>query len=204
MVFYISKWQGGGLARWQPAQWIPGVREFHRSRMIWRFGCDNVFLMNMLPDMLKSIGFTVYTSDVKEITAGRFSDVLQYLHTVKLRVIRRGVAVCTLEATCGSAAACPAWVPMSLLLSIPLSWLPFPDCGSNESILRRIKQDVLVRSSQLNYGIICTGHQIIERGSSCKCTSLEIPTSLTFFVVFIMGPAVIFVTILNLSGILRM
>eukprot|EP00466_Bigelowiella_natans_P000228 jgi/Bigna1/66168/fgenesh1_pg.1_\ len=181
-----------------------GIREFHRSKMIWyynrhtakfcvfidagfylcrrRFSCDHVFLMNMLPGMLKSMGFTIYTSDVKEITAGRFSAVLQYLHTVKLQVVQRGVAVCTLEATCGSAAACPAWVPMSLLLSIPLSCLPFPDCGSNESILRRIK----------------------ERGTNCKCISFEIPTSLIFFVVFIMGPAVIFVTVLNLSGVARM
>jgi len=204
MVFYISKWQGRGLARWQPAQWIPGIREFHRSKMIWRFSCDHVFLMNMLPGMLKSMGFTIYTSDVKEITAGRFSAVLQYLHTVKLQVVQRGVAVCTLEATCGSAAACPAWVPMSLLLSIPLSCLPFPDCGSNESILRRIKQNILIRSSELNNGIICTGYQILERGTNCKCISFEIPTSLIFFVVFIMGPAVIFVTVLNLSGVARM
>ncbi|GAB5365172.1 hypothetical protein AAMO2058_001034200 [Amorphochlora amoebiformis] len=154
MVFLISKHQAPSLASWRPALWIPGIRDFHRAQVQWRLGCDHQTLMEVIPAVLRAGGFIVYSQDSGKITAGHLSNELQFLHHVTIRIARQQPSSVVLEVTCGSAAVCPAWVPLVLLFSIPLCWIPFPDCGENERLLEKIKRLLLVQGAKMNYGIL--------------------------------------------------
>mmetsp|Transcript_5233 Transcript_5233/g.7698 ORF Transcript_5233/g.7698 Transcript_5233/m.7698 type:complete len:206 (+) Transcript_5233:114-731(+) len=204
MVFWISKQQAGGLAEWRPAQWIPGIRDFHRAQLLWQLGCDHSVLMSRIPSVLRRAGFVVYSRDANVITAGRLSPTLQFLHHVTFRVVQWKPTTCKLEATCVSTSACPAWFPLALLFSIPLCWVPFPDCGENRQILMLLKSQLLIQNAHANYGILFIDEEIRASGSDIlKGCDEMLPASLVFFVMFIVCPALIVGLILTMGGIAR-
>jgi len=199
-VFLLSKYQASGLAEWRPALWMPGIRDCHRAQVAWTLGCHSQTLIQMLPSALKSLGFHIYHKDASSISCGKLSNEIQNLHYVTISVVESDETSCVVEVTSGSACVFPAWVPLSLLWGALLFWVPFPDCGENLKILTTLKRQMLTFSARYNHGIICTDQKLIERGSSCTCASAA-PKRSAFFIVFIVFPALLFLTIINLLGI---
>uniref|UniRef100_A0A7S2SIM1 Uncharacterized protein n=1 Tax=Rhizochromulina marina TaxID=1034831 RepID=A0A7S2SIM1_9STRA len=167
----------------------------------------------------------------KRVVVGRFSDTLQFLSVVTLRLLskeaaERGVGsarynlrrrsgqqaqppVCQLSLRSVSASCLPAWVPLGMVAAVPFFWLPFPDFGCNLRHIDRFRQSFADHWSrplvvQRQTTLSSGGLASVRRVPAIDMICRIVSPQSRFFLAFVATPLVIVIVAVLSSGLVEL
>ena len=130
-------------------QWIPFIRNLHRSEKKWRFQFPNTEEhLIIIREALELCNLIIYEQKTTiygfSIRAYSVSNLCAWLDVVTLEVYlnENNTSQVDVRAYSGSTGFLPLMVPLSPVLNCLLCWIPYYDQGQNNRILQNIWKNI--------------------------------------------------------------